>query len=342
MEVQCATRLMSKCAKYAKACGKPSILMTKPVPNLHINPSEIVADSVNGKVFLSIDKTLNPEFLKSLLKIKGNGIKRVTQIKDEMLKAMGYDPSLVKIIERKSITGHSAAGFAPINGCIAITRKVCDLDNATLIAAIRHELDHLDKFAKTVKSIGVDSYKEMLIENGKINMQGFDTNFWNNISKNCNTTGFDKNRYLDAVKNYFKKHDDPIINKISYYNNDLEKSAYTIQSKVNSVLSPGSATVREVFPCGFKNIEYMLSNTKFPPEERYKQLRILLEEKRIENDPRINQLLESITKKPRITLLDRIRLMKIQKILNSSNLTREQYQKYYEQINNDLAKQCSK
>ena len=108
MGIQEIGRIFSKCvntgasrvARYAEACGQPSILMTKPVKNLHINPLEIASDTVGDKLVLSIDKTLNPDFLKSLLEIKGTPLEKITQIKDKMLTLMGYDSSLVKVENR--------------------------------------------------------------------------------------------------------------------------------------------------------------------------------------------------------------------------------------------------
>ena len=146
--------------KKAKSASKIAVAKTgqhKPVTEL--------TDSTSR--FIRVDKSLNPEFLKGLLKIEGKTpLDTYTKIKDEILKAMGFKhPEALKV----SLTNSedAIAEFMFKSGEI----HICDtkLPKEEIIATLRHELDHMEKFVKIYKSSGKETFAKAIIAYRKLN-----------------------------------------------------------------------------------------------------------------------------------------------------------------------------
>ncbi|MCQ2754249.1 MAG: hypothetical protein MJ231_04280, partial [bacterium] len=333
--------IFSECTRYARACKKPGILMTKPIQNLHINPLEIKSDMVGDQLVLQVDKTLNSDFLKSLLEIKGTPLEKITQIKDKMLELMGYDAKLVKVeytpeFQQSGFT----AGLLSDRGIIGIVpERIQNMTDIEVICLVRHELDHLDKIAKVINSKGIGAYKQALTE--RLLHQGllaedmrFNEDFWTKISKNCKTDLFDADKYLEAVKyKGIGGKTDPFLRTINYYYNELEKSGYAIESRTGNILGE-YLTARDMSPVGYNNIEKMLSNTEVSVEKRNEILNLLFNAARVKNEPNVKELYKLFVKKiEEVTESDKKRLIE----LLGESPNKEQYKQYYKQVDEWLA-----
>ena len=218
--------------------------------------------------FANSDYSLSPEFLDSLLEMKGNKKEIFAQIKDKMLCAMGYKKTeLVKL--KNSDTGRCDLLLDFRDGSITHSQKNISKPNA--IAVIRHELDHLDKFAKLVKAEGIDTveqaYNKGISKTGLDVSVKLDRNFWAEFSKDADINNFDAKKYLNALENYRfglvqNSNSSSMYNmslaKNLYCTNELEKSAYSIQKKVLKHFGEDSTTVYDVYGDKFDKIKNLL------------------------------------------------------------------------------------
>ena len=139
-----AIDLIERTAKFARTCGKESILATKPQNLAHINFASLKPlKPLNADVCtFTKDPTLAPELLDDLLKVKGTQTEQVMQIKDRFLKAMGYKPELVREGHFQGSTIDMSVDFfdgrlsPPTNKQFRLTQ---------LIPAVRHDLTILIK-----------------------------------------------------------------------------------------------------------------------------------------------------------------------------------------------------
>lgn len=233
-----AVDLLEYTARFVKTCGKKSVLATKPqnLVKLNISGLKLVAPLKSDICTFTKDPTLAPELLEDLLMVKGTQTEKAMQIKDKFLRALGYKhPELVK---EGNFIGNMDFSINFLDGTLSVTTKK-EFTIRQLIPCIRHEVDHIDKFAKLVKSEGIEKTKNALIEDkfGK----SFDHNFWLKMSEDADITNFDAKKYLDALRNYsFKttmgaKDNTPYRHFCSYYkycDNEFEKSAYQYQKKL--------------------------------------------------------------------------------------------------------------
>lgn len=215
----------------------------------------------------SKDPTLVPEFLDDLLHVKGSQIEKVGQLKDRFLRAMGYKNS--ELVKLGNEVGNGSFALDFMSGCLSVRQNEFPIE--TLVALVRHELDHLDKFAKLVKAEGVDT-AEIALKTGlfkyvsKID-KSFDRDFWLKMSKDADITNFNTKKYIEALENY--RYD--VTNGAqstsayhlsngwhSYCANELEKSAYAIQKKVLNHYGVDNTTAVDIYGESFGKIKNLM------------------------------------------------------------------------------------
>ncbi len=281
-----AIDLIERTAKFARTCGKESVLVTKPQNLAHINFSSLkTLKPLSADVCtFTKDPTLTPELLDDLLKVKGTQTEQVMQIKDRFLSAMGYKPELVKKSNFQGNTIDLSVDF--FNGTISAGSKEFKLTQ--LIPEVRHELDHLDKAAKIVKSEGVEAFESALNEGlAKANLHAripFDRDFWLKFSEDANIRGFDSKKYLEAVRNY--PYDATmgtgVTSTYNFYNkwhayslNELEKSAYTYQKKLLRYYGEDDTVLPDNFGENFRKIKDIMdkyiAENKIKPIEHFSE-----------------------------------------------------------------------
>ena len=162
-----------------------------------------------------------------------------------MLEKMGYPSDIVDLVVEN---GYGICAFAYDKGKIGIApimEKVLTIKE--IIPLIRHELDHFEKAFGIIKKEGIDEYKSALRFKSFYSLGGDYTSFNDNFMNKClhhrkNMESFDSKKYLKALK--FSTHE-TIGEK--YFENELEKSAYSVQSRVGRVFSPNYQTDLELY-----------------------------------------------------------------------------------------------
>lgn len=273
-KIELALNLVKRTQNYLRATGKSSILMTKPqtISRFQLEGLRLAAPLRSDICAFSKDPSLAPELLDDLLKIRGTQLEKVEQIKNRFLRAMGYkNPELIRC--ENSLCGGTDLSVDFRDCVISCTTKQ-EIPIENLVAAVRHELDHLDKFAKLVKAEGVDTVeaslmKGLLKHNSSLKKK-FDRDFWLKFSKDTDITNFDSKKYLAAVENYpydvtsgvrrvMSPYD--IINaQYIYCTNELEKSAYAYTKKVLKHYGVDDTTRVDFYGESFGKIKNLLKN----------------------------------------------------------------------------------
>ncbi len=253
-----ALNLAEHTANYAKILGKSSILETKPISRVNVSGLKYSALNQDICKFVS-DRSLCPSFLDKLKTVQGSGKEKVAYITKEILNKMGYK-SAIKIVEENS--SEISAGISFHSGAMSISKKCYDLSNEELVTFLRHELDHVDKYAKTIKNEGLEKV---------INTFGFkympqeSKEFWQKLANETNLDGFDSKKYLQAIKDYispdnmrpktlFRK----FLGLHIYCTNPLEESAYKIQKQVGNYYNIKDLTIYDVCAERFGKIKDVL------------------------------------------------------------------------------------
>lgn len=128
-----------------------------------------------------------------------------------------------------------------VNGNLLVSEK--QFSQPKLVAAVRHEVDHIDKFAKMIKAAGLNAVKnafnEGMIKARLTPASYIDETFWLNMSEDVDIKGFDAKKYLNAFKNYSYDAREPLNDLYEiccrwhkYAINEIEKSAYSCEKKV--------------------------------------------------------------------------------------------------------------
>ena len=227
---------------WTRTSGK-SLLATRPIKNFNIKGLEYKGNISADICTFTSDRTLCPKFLNKLIEdlelLGGNTYKKLELIRTRILKGMGYNssPELIKI-KKTSGLENMTAGFSAYENSIIYGSGVEVLNNKELIAVIRHELDHFDKYAKTISCEGFES-----VQNAYSKILKLDKNFWTQFAKECRPDNFDSKKYLEAIKTYANSSAYNYQNAFQrlwaehlYCINPLEVSAYKIQKQINNVL----------------------------------------------------------------------------------------------------------
>ena len=247
--------MVERGGKLAKSllCSKPVL---KPINFKGLKYAHMLETDVCK---FSSDYSLCPKFLDELKYITGSGKDRLEKITQKIFDKMGYKSS-IKI--QLADLADKSAGVSFHSGEIRVSKKLLNLSNEELVTLIRHELDHIDKYAKTIKNEGLEKV---------INAFGFEhmskdvKNFWQKLADETNAEGFDSAKYLQAIKdyrspdnmmpqNFFQK----IMGLHIYVTNPLEKSAYSIQKQVAKYYNIENLTAYEVYGNRAKKIKEIL------------------------------------------------------------------------------------
>lgn len=246
--------MVERGGKLAKSwlCSKPQQLQV--LKGLKYKP-ELKTDICQ----FQSDYSLCPKFLDRLRDIKGTGQNRLEQITQKIFNKMGYKSSIKIKLEDFA---DKSAGVSFHSGEIRVSKHCLNLSNEELIAMIRHELDHVDKYAKTIKNEGLE---EVINSFGFKHMSKETKNFWQKLANETNTENFDSKKYLQAIKDYKSPdHMEPknylqkLMGMHIYVTNPLEESAYKIQKKVAKYYNIENLTAYEVYSNRAKNIKDIL------------------------------------------------------------------------------------
>ena len=251
-------------------CGKK--ILTEPIVDIYC--------------FYKKDKSLSPQFLKSLLEITQEQIganEKIIKLKNKFLISMGYkQPDQLKIIFTNDNTAYPMA-YNPILGNISV--KTGNYSPERTISDLRHELEHMDQFIKIYKAKGKNSFLSALLymikqssPNTTIDMATLSSNFnelfYNSISENVSLKDFDAEKYYKAMYEY-TQFDFAPSKAYKYFNNLLEKDAYAIERKVLTALGKDAVVSADQFPKNYKVLIKLLNNSNIPIEHHDNVLQVM-------------------------------------------------------------------
>lgn len=236
-----------------------SLLCTKPQKITNTTGLKYAPELKTDICQFSSDYSLCPKFLDRLRDIKGTGENRLEQITQKIFNRMGYKSSIKIKLEDYADT---SAGISFHSGELRVSKKFLDLSNEEIITMIRHELDHVDKYAKTIKNEGLE---EVISAFRFKHMSKEAKGFWQKLADETSAEGFDSKKYLQAIKDY-KSPDlmDPknffqkLMGMHIYVTNPLEESAYRIQKQVAKYYNIKNLTAYEVYSNRAKKIKDIL------------------------------------------------------------------------------------
>lgn len=200
-------------------------------------------------------KGSTPQVAKQLKELDGTLDEKLPKAKDIILKDMGIPGDLVECVDIDMGGGGYAAYFAP-SGKILFDKKYCqrpdsEFSNEAVMCILRHELDHMVVFTKLYKKLGGEEFEKLLPELYGDNMPEVNHEFYKKISKYVDIEGFDTDKYVNAIKNYYK---DANLNDKPYkkftgitknFDNELENSARQKQYQLESLM--GVSTLKDFY-----------------------------------------------------------------------------------------------
>ena len=197
-------------------------------------------------------KGSTPYVAKQLKALHGTLDEKLTSAKDIILKDMGLPSDLVECVDQ-DCSGY-AAYSAPL-GKVLINKKRCQNFDASfsdeaVMCILRHELDHLEVFAKLYKAIDGEEFEKLLPALYGNDMPKVNHEFYKEMSKHVNIDNFDANKYVDALNNYYKaslgtSHYKNFTGISKNFSNALEKSAQDKQYELESLM--GVSTIKDFY-----------------------------------------------------------------------------------------------
>ena len=234
--------------------GGKSLLATRPVK---VNIQGLKYTPLTQDVCqFSYDRTLCPKFLESFRSIGIKPFKEdVSYIQKEMLKGMGYKSSLnveYDLYNRLEPYSNGAIDFFRATFLLPKNFEKSNISCEEMIALIRHEVDHIDKFAKMIKAEGLE---EVLRVKGKTTMPESSKKAWLHLAEEANIEGFDSKKYLEAFKEYGAqkklvgcrnmKEQCFIMNM--YCTNPFEESAFKVEKQVGKYYQLDQPTTYDIY-----------------------------------------------------------------------------------------------
>lgn len=167
----------------------------------------------------------------------------IVLIVNKLLQHKGYYADTVRveiddIPKNVQIQGsYIAAIFDFQSGKMYVNKdRIFEMKKEEVIAVLAHELDHFDKLACVCKSMGVSDFIRQLREN---KLENVDASFWTNASQKANLSGFDSEKYKEALFRYINQNSIDLVSSYSDFyrlseniRNPLEISAYEVSDYI--------------------------------------------------------------------------------------------------------------
>lgn len=183
--------------------------------------------------------------------------------------------------EIRNILGNTGAYFDPITATLRYSTS--KLNSMDIPYILRHEMDHLEKFAKVGKSVGMKRFKELVCKGNPEMEQYFNEQAWEKIFQKVNIEGFDAEPYINAIKTYSPAEGQKAF---AYYGNLLEQSAYKMGASVNP-MSTEQYVHSRISETIIKKVDELKSvlGEKFNSESYIKDFEYLTDEKSLMSKP---------------------------------------------------------
>ena len=192
---------------------------------------------------------------KQLKSLDGTLDEKLPKAKDIILKDMGLPCDLVECVDT-DLGGKGYAAYSAPLGKILFDKNYCqrpdsEFSNEAVMCILRHELDHMEVFAKLYKKLGGDEFEKLLPELYGENMPKVNHEFYKEMSKHVDIEGFDADKYVNAIKNYYKganldaKPYEKFTGITKNFDNELENSARDKQIQLESLM--GVSTLKDFY-----------------------------------------------------------------------------------------------
>jgi len=203
-------------------------------------------------------KGSTPLVAKQLKTLDGSLDEKLPKAKDIILKDMGLPNDLVECVDL-DLGGKGYAAYIVTQGKILFDKKFCqkpdsEFSDDAVMCILRHELDHMEVFAKLYKKLGKDEFKKVIsgiIDKMPEGMRDINYDFYEKMSKYVNVDNFDAEKYIYAIKNYY---DGGALGNSHYKNftiitknfdNALEDSAREKQYELENLM--GVTTLKDFY-----------------------------------------------------------------------------------------------
>lgn len=203
-------------------------------------------------------KGSTPNVAKQLKALKGTLGDKIPKAKDIILKDMGLPSDLVECVDL-DLGGKGYAAYIMTRGKVVFDKKFCnradsEFSDEAVMCILRHELDHMEVFAKLYKKLGKEGFEKAIsgmIKEMPENMRDINYDFYEEMSKHVNVDNFDADKFVYAIKNYYN---DASLDDLPYkkftgitknFDNALEDSARDKQYELENLM--GVTTLKDFY-----------------------------------------------------------------------------------------------
>jgi hypothetical protein len=216
--------------------------------------------------FSSLPKTIkgsSPEVARQLKSLSGTLDQKLAQAKDIILKDLGLNPDLLKLVD-EDCGPRIYAMSSPARGIIKFNKALCkqphsQFSDDAVLCILRHELDHMIVFTKIYKTLGPEKFENFIQNNDYLKTlpsaeRIVNHEFYKEMSKSVDVSNFDAKPYIDAFDNYNKGVDNTGINYSNFrlftmitknFDNELENSARNVQYALEEQM--GVTTLKDFY-----------------------------------------------------------------------------------------------
>lgn len=202
-------------------------------------------------------KGSTPYVAKQLKELNGTLDEKLIKAKDIILKDMGLPSDLVECVDQ-DLGGKGYAAYSAPLGKVIFDKKFCqkpdtEFSDDAILCILRHELDHMEVFAKLYKKIGAKDFEnvvETLYSNAPKEMRKINHYFYEKMSKHVNIDNFEAEKYIDAINNYYMASEweskyKNFTDIAKNFDNELENSARNKQYELENLM--GVTTLKDFY-----------------------------------------------------------------------------------------------
>lgn len=202
-------------------------------------------------------KGSTPQVARQLKSLEGTLDEKLVKAKDIILKDMGLPNDLVECVDQ-DLGGKGYAAYIMPKGKIVFDKKFCqkpdsEFSDDAVMCILRHELDHMEVFAKLYKKLGKEEFEKAvsgMVEKMPANMPNINYEFYDKMSKYVNVDNFDADKYIKAINNYSNgtlgnSHYKNFTFITENFDNELENSAREKQYELENLM--GVTTLKDFY-----------------------------------------------------------------------------------------------
>jgi len=202
-------------------------------------------------------KGSTPYVAQQLQGLEGTLDEKLVIAKNIILKDMGLPSDLVECVDQ-DLGGKGYAAYSAPLGNVIFDKKFCqkpdtEFSDDAVICILRHELDHMEVFTKLYKKLGGKEFEKLIMVlygNSPDNMPKVNHEFYKEMSKNVNIDGFEAEKYINAIKNYYMANEweskyKNFTDIAKNFDNALEDSARDKQLELENLM--GVTTLKDFY-----------------------------------------------------------------------------------------------